>query len=282
MATATMIPVGFFPAVQRDLFLSRCVRRDEDTPINIDTTQVAWDDMIINFESDGSVSQASVEVTEDINILIFTRRLESLLDCGAKSNGSDEWVLKFATRMSEYGEVSHVRRLLCDKIASLDVVTGETVGVLKIKRRAVTAGHAKVRLVPAEDSLQLIARHQTAQGLKAVWKSVLWRLRPQHGAPKNGWQDFSALEDLFDRQRWSDQTTFYVYANCAKISVTCVDGAIPELKNFSTVGGGDYCRSLDDLRQKLNGRRIQLFTYQGELVVKFEGAPEAPRRNSRW
>ena len=57
------------------------------------------------------------------------------------------------------------------------------VGVMKLKRKSVKAGYAKVRLVEAEDSIQVICRHQTAQGLKAVWKSLLWRIQPQHGTP---------------------------------------------------------------------------------------------------
>lgn len=136
-------------------------------------------DMAVAFATDAAVSECAVDVAEGISLVAFTRRMESLLDCGAQSE-SAEWILKFSCRMSDYGSADAVRRLLCDKIASLDSVSGETVGVMKIKRRSVQAGYAKVRLVPAEDSIQLIVRHATAQGLKAVWKSVLWRLRPQY------------------------------------------------------------------------------------------------------
>jgi hypothetical protein len=127
-------------------------------------------------------------VAEEVSIAVFTRRMESLLDCGTKTDGASasEWVLKYSAPISSFGSVEEVRRLLCDKIASLDAETGETIGVLKVRRRSVQAGHAKVRLVPADDSLQLVCRHQTAQGLKAVWKSVLWRLRPQYPAREKG------------------------------------------------------------------------------------------------
>jgi len=182
---ANFYTVAFLPAVQRDLYLARCLRRVEDVPLHIETLRVEWEDMKVSFATDDVVSEASVEVREDISISVFSRRMESLLDCGAHSEGQ-EWVLKWADRISRYGDPALVRRLLCDKIASIDGRTGETIGVLKIKRRSVKAGHAKIRLVPAEDSLQVVCRHSSAQGLKAVWKSVLWRLRPQYPARKKG------------------------------------------------------------------------------------------------
>jgi len=181
-----MYAIASLPAVQRDLYLARCLRRVEDAPASVSTLEIKWPDMIVSFATDEAISEASVEVAEEISIAVFTRRMESLLDCGAKTDGASEWVLKYSAPISMFGSVKEVRRLLCDKIASLDGQTGETIGVLKIKRRSVNAGHAKVRLVPAEDSLQLICRHQTAQGLKAVWKSVLWRLRPQYPAREKG------------------------------------------------------------------------------------------------
>src|SRR5690606_34058042 len=73
--------------------------------------------------------------------------------------------------------------------------TGETVGVLKIKRRSVSAGHAKVRIAPTEDALQVIARHTSAQGLKAVWKSVLHRLQP----PQRQVTAEAAAEEIFSK-----------------------------------------------------------------------------------
>jgi hypothetical protein len=179
------ISVAILPAIQRDLFLSRCIRRVEDAPTSTETLKIEWKDMTVAFATDATVSEASVEVAEDISLPVFTRRLESLLDCGAKSEGAAEWVMKFSCRISGYGSAEEVRRILCDKVASLNANTGETIGVLKIKRRSVDAGHAKVRILPLEDSLQLIVRHTNAQGLKAVWKSVLWRLKPQYGQPKD-------------------------------------------------------------------------------------------------
>lgn len=173
-----MYIIANLPAVQRDLFLSRAVRNLE--PESIATQEVAWEDMIIKFASDASVSEASVEVAEDISLALFTRRLESLLDCSVKSEDESEWVLKYSARLSRYvKEPAEAIQLLCDKIASIDPETGEVVGVLKIKRRSVLAGHAKIRILPEEDSLQLICRHTSGQGLKSVWKSVFWRLNPQ-------------------------------------------------------------------------------------------------------
>lgn len=174
------LAVASLPAIQRDLFLSRAVRRQEDGPSRVGTLEVEWKDMVVEFASSEAISIATVTLDEAISLPVFTRRMESLLDCGSKAEAAVEWVMKFACRISAYGTPEKVRQLLCDKVASLDSSTGETVGVLKIKRRAVGAGHAKVRLVPAEDSLQVVCRHGSAQGLKAVWKSVLWRLRPQY------------------------------------------------------------------------------------------------------
>lgn len=182
--------IAFLPAIQRDLFLSRAIRRFDDKPELVDTLHVEWGDMSVNFETDQPVTAVSVEVEESISLVSFTARLESVLDCGAKAEGATEWVLKFSAPLSNYGQPDVVRRLLCDKVASLDASTGETIGVLKIKRRSVAVGHAKVRLVPAENLLQVVARHSTAQGLKSVWKSVLWRLRPQY--PSNGGKGVAA------------------------------------------------------------------------------------------
>lgn len=185
------LPVAYLPAVRRDLYLARVLRRLEDAPASISTLKVRWSDMVVLFTTNEAISEASVSVAEDISIAVFTRRMESLLNYGTKTDGTKaediktdnvEWVLKWADKISRYGTPEEVRRLLCDKIVALDGQTGETIGVLKIKRRSVNAGYAKVRLVPAEDSLQLVCRHTTAQGLKAVWKSVLWRLKPQHGS----------------------------------------------------------------------------------------------------
>jgi len=172
--------VAILPAIQRDLLLSRCVRRVEDEPASVSTLEVSWPDMKVSFASDDAVSEASVEVSENISIAVFSRRMESLLDCGA-NNGAAEWELKWANRISLYGTPEEVRRLLCDKVVSLDSQTGETVGVLKLRRRSIDSGHASVKMVPAEDSIQVICRHQNAQGLKAVWKSIFHRLDPQYG-----------------------------------------------------------------------------------------------------
>jgi hypothetical protein len=179
-----MYTIANLPAIQRDLFLARCLRQVKDAPKEVSTLRVEWSDMSISFATNGAISEASVEVAEEISIVMFTRRMESLLDCGAKTDGASEWVLKYSAPISQYGTVEQSRRLLCDKIAELNAETGETIGVLKIKRRSVNAGHAKIRLVPADNSLQLVCRHTTAQGLKAVWKSALWRLQPQFGSKK--------------------------------------------------------------------------------------------------
>ena len=138
--------------------------------------------MMISFGSDEAIASCSVDVTEEISIAVFTRRLESLLDCASSSTG--EWTLKWSETISTYGEPDWVRKVLCDKISSVNSDSGETIGVLKLKRRSVKSGFAKVRLVPAEDSLQIVCRHTSAQGLKSVWKSTLMRLKPQHGSGK--------------------------------------------------------------------------------------------------
>jgi len=234
--------------------------------------------MVVAFGSDAAIAEASVEVSEDISITAFSRRMESLLDCGAKSEGL-EWVMKFACRMSEYGTADEVRRLLCDKIASIDGLTGETIGVLKIKRRSVNAGHAKIRLVPNEDSLQLVVRHSSAQGLKAVWKSVLWRLKPQHGTPgapgnEEEWQKF---RELCERQGWDDpdQEQRYggnycdVYANGVDMQMSCPDGTLPQIgRKFRGEGNGQNC-NWNQLRAKLNGRKFKIVTSRGNLWLKF-------------
>jgi len=193
MARKKSFVIANLPAVQRDLYLSRCIRRVEDKPAHVETLKVQWEDMTVSFATNEAISEVSVEVASDISLPVFTKRLESLLDCGAKSD-SLEWTLKWSDKISRYGEIEQVRRLLCDKVASMDGENGETVGVLKIKRRSVKSGHAKIRLVPGDDSLQVVCRHTNAQGLKAVWKSVLWRLRPQYSSStsnkeeKNGGQ----------------------------------------------------------------------------------------------
>lgn len=269
-----MYTIANLPAVQRDLFLARCLRRVEDAPKAASTLRVEWPDMVVSFATDEAISEASVEVDEEISIAVFTRRMESLLDCGTRTEGVAEWVLKYSSHLSDYGSVEEVRRLLCDKIAALNGETGETIGVLKIKRRSVTAGHAKVRLVPAEDSLQLVCRHTTAQGLKAVWKSVLWRLKPLHGTPGNPGNDaeWMELKALFERQGWDDPDTStnyaYIYGNAVDMRVHCVDGAIQSVSSFKVKGNNEYCY-LRDLRKKLNGRKFQLVACQGQLYLKF-------------
>jgi hypothetical protein len=269
-----MYTIASLPAVQRDLFLSRAIRRVEDAPASVSTLKVRWPDMIVAFGTDEAISEASVQVAENISIAVFTRRMESLLDCGTQTEGAAEWVLKYSAPISSFGSVEEVRRLLCDKIASLDAETGETIGVLKIKRRSVNAGHAKIRIVPMDDSLQLVCRHTTAQGLKAVWKSVLWRLKPLHGTPGNPGNDteWNALKALFERQGWDDPDTStnyaYIYGNAVDMQVHCVDGDIPSVNSFKVKGNNEYCY-LRDLRKKLNGRKFQLITCQGQLYLKF-------------
>ena len=177
-----MIEIGFFPMIQRDLFLSRMFRRQKDIPADIATLEVAWEDMLIKFASTEEVTSASLEVDKDISLPLLAGRLESLLDCGAATKTPDtEWILKYSTAISKHGTAKEVIAVLCDRISSVSE-TGETIGVMKIKRRSISEGHAKIRVVPAEDSLQIICRHTSAQGLKAVFKSLLWRLRPQYGS----------------------------------------------------------------------------------------------------
>ena len=269
-----MYTIANLPAIQRDLFLARALRRVEDAPRKSDTLRIEWNDMVVAFGSDAAISEASVEVAEEISIAVFTRRMESLLDCGTQTEGAAEWVLKYSSRLSDYGSVEEVRRLLCDKIAALNGENGETIGVLKIKRRSVNAGHAKVRIVPTDDSLQLVCRHTTAQGLKAVWKSVLWRLKPLHGTPGNPGNDteWAEVKALYERQGWSDPDTSthyaYIYGNAVDMQVHCVDGDIPSVNSFKVKGNNEYCY-LRDLRKKLNGRKFQLITCQGQLYLKF-------------
>jgi hypothetical protein len=269
-----MYVIANLPAVQRDLFLARALRRVEDAPRRSDTLRVEWVDMIVSFASDEAISEASVEVADDISIAVFTSRMESLIDCGAKTEGAAEWVLKYSTTISEYGSAGEVRRLLCDKIAALDGATGETIGVLKIKRRSVSAGYAKVRLVPADDSLQLVCRHTTAQGLKAIWKSVLWRLKPLHGTPGIPGNDaeWAELKALSERQGWGDpdKTSHYcyVYANGVDMQMSCADGAVPQVKKFLLTGNSNACHWVQ-LRQRLNGRKFKLITSHGQLYLRF-------------
>lgn len=216
------IVVASLPAVQRDLFLARSLRRVEDAPKGISTYGVDWADMFVSFDTDAATAAATVEVDPSISIVVFSNRLESLLDCGGKSDvAATEWVLKFSARVSSYGTVAEVRRLLCDKVASLDAQTGETVGVLKLKRRSVSAGYAKVRILPAEDSLQIVCRHQTPQGLKAVWKSVLWRLSPQHGGagPMTAQAAQDQLLAMFQSRGWSMKGYWYSYEGGVDIQI---------------------------------------------------------------
>jgi hypothetical protein len=242
--------------------------------------------MIINFASDAAIAEASVEVDESISIPVFTRRLESLLDCSVPSEAA-EWVLKYSAPLSLYSESpQQAVSLLCDKIASIDPASGEVIGVLKIKRRSVTAGHAKVRIVPNSDSLQLICRHTSGQGLKAVWKSVLWRLRPQHGAPGVVGNDaeWAELEALYERQGWSlDSSGCYIYANAVDMQMSCVDGAVLEVPNFRVKGNNSWCNRASELRQKLNGKKFRIITSNGQLYLKFAGSVNVPTsRSPRW
>ncbi len=255
-----MILIASFPAIQRDLFLSRMIRRDADAPLTVETLSVRWSDMVVVFATDAAISECTVEVAEEISLVTFTGRLEILLDCGGKPTGED-WVLKFSAKISTYGDPTQVRRLLCDKIASLDGVTGETIGVMKIKRRSVEKGHAKVRLVPAEDSLQLVVRHQSAQGLKAVWKSCLWRLSPQFGG-------HSQEDGLVKFERWAVQVHNYGLESFQwEVFETGVrlDFYVPQSDSWSFISfqdnfgsNGKPGQGLDALKDQLIGRRTKL------------------------
>jgi len=91
-----MYTIANLPAIQRGLFLARCLRQVKDSVKAVSTLRVEWSDMIISFATNGAISEASVEVAEEISIVTFTRRMESLLDCGAKTDGASEWVLKLS------------------------------------------------------------------------------------------------------------------------------------------------------------------------------------------
>lgn len=270
MKKENMIVVATLPAVQRDLLIARCVRRIEDTPESLQTLEVRWSDMIVEFATDSAITEASVAVDQTISISIFSTRMEVLLDCGAKTDGATEWVLKFSALISTYGLADEVRRLLCDKIASLNGKTGETIGVMKIKRRSVNSGHAKIRLVPEEDSMQVVCRHTTAQGLKSVWKSVLWRLKPQHGAQGNT-EEWQRLIELCERQEWGNPAqsglNCYIYQNGVDMQTNCADGELPNVY-FNPKGGGNSCR-WSGLQQLLNGRKFKIIRYSGKLYLKF-------------
>lgn len=175
------IEIAYLPEIQRDLYLARVYRKKKDTPSYISTYEVAWDDMIVQFASDEDISEAVVAVDQEISLAVLSRRLECLLDCGTNSI-KDGWTLKYSSTIQKYGgDAKAIAAKLCDRISSIDPSSGEVIGVMKIKRRSVSKGHAKIRILPKEDSLQIICRHQSSQGLKAVWKSVLWRLDPQYG-----------------------------------------------------------------------------------------------------
>jgi len=132
--------------------------------------------MDVLFKSDAPISSAVVSVAPTVSLTHFAEQFERLLDCYAPTKDGGEWVLKWAAPISRYGAVAKIRIALCDRIVSLDAETGVTVGALKRKRRSVKQGHGTVRIVPKEDSLQLVLRHPNAQGLKALWKSVFHRL----------------------------------------------------------------------------------------------------------
>ena len=171
-SAADYIPVAQLPCVQRDLYLARALATGK--ALSVSTLNVHWPGARVEFASDEPVSSAVVSVAPSVSVSDFARLLEQALDCWASGEG--EWVLKWADRISKHGSPDKVRLALCDRIASLDAETGETVGALKRKRRSVSKGYGTVRLVPAQDSLQIILRHPSAEGLKALWKSVLHRL----------------------------------------------------------------------------------------------------------
>lgn len=182
--TAGWLPVASCPLVQRELYLSRALRRREDEPLSVESLSVKWSDMEVAFAEAAGHSPATVQVHEEISLAVFGRRMESLLDCAAATNAdSRQWVLKLCLKASTYGGADESIRALCDKVVER-TTDGATVGVMKLKRRSVARGHATVRIDPQADAIQIVMRHPTAEGLKALWKSVLWRLHPQY--PKAG------------------------------------------------------------------------------------------------
>lgn len=165
------------------------LRRINDLPIKTETQIVSWIDMELLFESDTPLSAAVIDVDPDIKIKTFTSRLEMILDTGdihyqVPLTFQDlPWQLKFSTSISKYKkQPEEVIRLLCDRITSIN--DDEIIGFLKIKRRSVNAGHASIRILPKEDLIQVICKHNKSTGLKALWKSVFWRLDPQYKPKK--------------------------------------------------------------------------------------------------
>jgi hypothetical protein len=182
-----MYQIAWLPALQRDLVLARAVKRKNDPLVGATSKLIKYKDMEVLFASDTPISPASVFIDKDISLAIFTKRLESFLDCGQSgykpTSEADQWKLKYADKLSRlHSDAKEVVRLLCDRITTMN--DKEIIGVMKIKRRGVKSGHASIRIVPKEDSLEAIFRHQTSSGLKAIWKSAFWRLDPQYAKPK--------------------------------------------------------------------------------------------------
>ena len=175
-----LYPIAECPFIQRDLYIARalrakaCALRAKDKPQKISTLEVDWGEVVVSFESDDLIAKAVVSVAKEAKLAEIAPELEQILDCFAPGEG--EWVIKLADKISRYGKTEDVRIALCDRVILLDPETGETVGALKRKRRSVKLGYGSVRLVPQENTLQLVLRHPSAQGLKALWKSVFFRI----------------------------------------------------------------------------------------------------------
>lgn len=169
-----MIPVAEFNGIMRDLYLARIIKKHAEGDVS--TLRVAFADMVVSFATDDATSNCTVEVSPNIDINVFGARIEEILDCAGIAPEGAMNVLKWSSRVSDFGTFETVRSSLCDKIAKID--RNETVGVMKIRRRGIETGHAKVRLLRDEDSLQVVVRHTSCQGLKAVWKSVVHKMCP--------------------------------------------------------------------------------------------------------
>lgn len=164
-----MVPMAQLPLVQRDLYLARALNNGETTFIS--TLLVEFPGIWIQFDSDAATGAAVVSVADDVNLKLLAKVMEQLLDCWAPGQG--EWVLKWSDANKKYGSLQEIQLALCDRIVTIEA-DGTTIGAFKRKRKSVVLGHGTVAI--SRDSFQVILRHTSAQGLKALWKSVFSRL----------------------------------------------------------------------------------------------------------
>ncbi len=160
------------PFVQRDLFLRRALSYQ---PKAVDTLFVEWDGIRIEFGSSEVISSAQVWVHPGTASLAqMNQAFERLIDCYAPGEGG-ECVLKYT--FSTQGICPGAVQLnMFDRISKLDSHTGETVGTFKRKRKSILLGYGTLRFRPNQKQLQVVLRHPSAQGVKALWKSCECRL----------------------------------------------------------------------------------------------------------